>query len=127
MKKSRFGLYQEILSNQKVAKFKELISGKVIDTVRSVFNNEEGEIFLARIVRYEEDYFFFGDPKCWPSNYKHQLESMIENKLLIYEGGDTKDDYENFMKYSGPYWFSCVTTDPTMDILNPDYYEGYLL
>lgn len=126
MKKSRLGLYQETISSEKVTKFKELFTGKVISTVRSVPEYTKGEIFLTRIVEFNGDFFQFGDPKCWPKNYKTQLEDMILNKLFYFDGENTIKKYENFMKYTGPYWFSCVTTDSNIDIHDPDHYLGYL-
>jgi hypothetical protein len=127
MKKSRLGLYQEVMSTKKVTKFKELITGKVISTIRSVPEYGKGEIFLTRIVEYKGEFFQFGDPKCWPSDYKNQIENMVLNKLFYFEEDefDDKEDYKKFMKLAGPYWFSCVCTNENMDILNPDHYLTY--
>lgn len=126
MKKSRLGLYEETMSSEKVTKFKELFTGNVISTVRSVPDYGKGEIFLTRIVEFNGDFFQFGDPKCWPQNYKNQLEDMILNKLFYFDGKSINNKYENFMKLAGPYWFSCVTTDSNIEIHEPDHYLVYL-
>ena len=126
MRGSRFGLYQEILSSKKTTKFRELITGKTINTLRSIDHYEKGEIFLTRLVEYKGNIFQFGDPKCWPSNYKFQLENNIKNKLEFCEGKSIKEKYDNFMRIAGPYWMSCVTTNTSFPILEPDHYKDYL-
>lgn len=127
MKKSRLGLYQEVMSTKKVTKFKELITGKVISTTRSVPDYGNGEIFLTRIVEYKGEFFQFGDPKCWPSDYKNQIQDMVLNKLFYFEGDEfsEKENYKRFMKLAGPYWFSCVCTNEEIDILDPDHFYSY--
>jgi hypothetical protein len=125
MKRSRLGLYQEIRSTKKITKFREVITGRVISSVRSVPYYEKGELFLTRIVEYKGDYFQFGDPKCWHSDYKDQIQEMIEGKLFYFDGNSTEEEYETFMKLAGPYWFSCVCTNQEIDILNPDHYLSY--
>ena len=126
MRGSRFGLYQEILSSKKTTKFRELITGKTINTLRSIDHYEKGEIFLTRLVEYKGNIFQFGNPKCWPSHYKFQLENNIKNKLEFYEGKSIKEKYDNFMRIAGPYWMSCVTTNTSFSILEPDHYKYYL-
>ena len=89
--------------------------------------NGKGEIFLTRIVEYNGECFQFGDPKCWPADYKHKIENMVLNKLFYFESDDAGDEegYKNFMKLAGPYWFSCVCTNHDADILDPDHYLWY--
>jgi hypothetical protein len=125
MRKSRLGLYEEILSTSKVTKFRELITGNVISTVRSVPDYSNGEIFLARIFECQGEYFLFGDPKCWPNEYKNEIEEMVMNKLPYFNADNDQSCYEKFMRLSGPYWFSCVTTNKNSDILDPDHYLSY--
>lgn len=126
MKKSRLGLYQETMSTPSVTKFRELFTGRVLSTIRSVPEYGKGEIFLTRVVEHNGELFQFGDPKCWPKNHKSQIEDMILNKLFYFEGQNTNERYEKYMKLAGPYWFSCVSTDPSVDIYSPDHYLKYL-
>ena len=126
IKESRLGLYQEILSSKKTTRFRELITGRVINTIRSVEHYEKGEIFLTRFVEYKGDIFQFGDPKCWPSEYRLQLENIVKDKLIYFDGKSVKEKYENFMRLAGPYWMSCVTSNTSFPILEPDHYKYYL-
>lgn len=125
MRKSRLGLYEEIQSTKKITKFRELITGNIISTIRSVPDYGKGEIFLARIVEFQGENFLFGDPKCWPQEYKTPIEGMVLNKLHYFNTGSTQRSYEEFMKKAGPYWFSCVASNQNSDILNPDHYLSY--
>lgn len=126
MKKSRLGLYQEILSSKKITKFRELITGNTIDTFRSVKVYEKGEIFLTRLVEYKGQIYQFGDPKCWPKEYKSQIEGFAREKLLYFDGINIEEKYMKLMKLGGPYWMSCVTSNPNFPILAPDHYLEYL-
>jgi hypothetical protein len=126
MKKSRLGLYQETSSTQQVTKFKELFTGNVLSTTRSVSEYGNGEIFLTRIVENKGEFFQFGDPKCWPKTYRGQIVDMVTNKLFYFDGNNELEEYEQFMKLAGPYWFSCVVTDTSIDIHSPDHYLTYL-
>lgn len=128
MKLSRLGLYEEILSTSKITKYRELISGHVISTVRSVPYYESGEIFLTRIVSYLGDSFAIHDAKSYPAGFKQQIESMVRNKLsLVSSTGDERVDYANFMKLAGPYWMSSSHTGQSIPILSPDHYKNYHL
>ena len=126
MKKSRFGLYQEILSSKKTIKFRELLTGKDIKIENTILNYESGEIFLTRLVKIGEKIYSFGDPKCWPKEYKLQLENMVKAKLFYFEASSIEEQYEQFMKHAGPYWMSCVVPDPNCPILPPNHYLTYL-
>ena len=84
MKKSRLGLYQEILSSKKTTKFRELITGNTINTFRSVEEYEKGEIFLTSLVEYEGQVYQFGDPKCWPKEFKSQIEGFAREKIALF-------------------------------------------
>lgn len=55
-----------------VTKFRELFTGRVLSTIRSVPEYGKGEIFLTRIVEHNGELFQFGDPKCWPKNHQPQ-------------------------------------------------------
>jgi hypothetical protein len=71
--------------------------------------------------------FFFGNPKGFPRDRKEQIEDMVLDKLFTF--GDPSDpggQYEAFMKLAGPYWMSCVCSDPDAPILDPDHYKTYL-
>jgi hypothetical protein len=126
MKGSRLGLYQEVLSTKTVTKFKEFFTDQVVSTIRSVPDYSHGEIFLARIVEYKGEFFLFGDPKCWPSAYKDQIIGMVKNKFYFFNNLKSNiKNYEQFMKLAGPYWFSCVSTNTDIDILDPDHYLTY--
>ena len=126
MKSSRLGLYQERISTTKITKFRELFTGSVISTIRSVPEYDHGEIFLTRIISYLGDNFQIHDPRCYPSQYKDHVKSMVENKLFyISETGSDEQDYLKFMKLAGPYWMSCTHPDQNIAILNPDHYLSY--
>lgn len=126
MEKSRLGVYQEILSSKKTTKFRELITGNTIDTFRSVKVYEKREIFLTRLVEYEDQIYQFGDPKCWPKEYKPHIEGFIRDKMSYFDGSTTEEKYMKLMKFGGPYWMSCVTSNPNFPILSPDHYLEYL-
>jgi len=125
MKKSRLGLYQEILSGKYTIKFRELITGNTIKTFRNVEIYEKGEIFLTRLVEYEGDVYQFGDPKCWPKEFKFQVEGFAREKSSYFDGSNTEEKYIKLMKLGGPYWMSCVTSNPNFPILDPDHYLRY--
>jgi len=126
MKNSRLGLYEEILSSSKVIKLRELLTGKILKVENTIPTYNSGEIFLIRLVEIGEKIYLFGDPKCWPKEYKSQLENMITAKLFYFEGSSIEEKYKQFMKYAGPYWMSCVVPDPECPILQPDHYLTYL-
>lgn len=126
MKKSRLGLYQEVLSSSKVTKFQELFTDKVVKTVRSVPEYEHGEVFLTRIVSYLGDSFQIHNPQCFPPDYKDHIINMVKNKLFyISETGNDAHDYEQFMKLAGPYWMSCTHPENDVEIFNPDHHNNY--
>ena len=124
-KKSRLGLYQEVLSTTKITKFRELFTDEVISTLRSVSEYEHGEIFLGRIIEINGDRFLFGDPSCFPAERKEELITMVEDKMMIYEFEDDHDGYEKFMRLAGPYWMSVVSDDKDGEILMPDHWMTY--
>ena len=126
MKASRLGLYQEKLSTSKITKFRELFTGKVMTTIRSVPEYESGEIFLTRIISYLGDNFQIHDPRCYPAACKDQVTQMVKNKLFyISETGNEAQDYQKFMKMAGPYWMSCTHPGQSIPILSPDHYLSY--
>lgn len=125
MRNSRMGLYQEIISTKKTMKFRELFTGDVVSTLRSVDEFDKGELFLARVVKCKGDAFLWGDPKCWPKSYIAQIEGMVDRKLFYFDGETKQDGYRKFMKLAGPYWFSCVATNKDIPILQPDHYLTY--
>ncbi len=126
MRKSRLGLYQEILASKKIIKFKELFTNRIVKAENTVPVYEKGEIFLTRFVEIKGKIFLFGDPKCWPKKYKLQLENMVKDKLFYFNSSTTEEEYKLFMKHAGPYWMSCVVTDEDCPILQPDRYLDYL-
>ena len=110
-RKSRLGLHQDVMRTKKVAKFRELLSGKVTEAFPSVEEYGKGEILLARMLAYGDQVFVCGDPKGFPKEKKTQIEDMVLDKIMIYfdAAGDAEAQYEKFMKLAGPYWMSCVT------------------
>jgi len=125
-KVSRLGLYQEILSTSRVTKFKELFTDEVISTIRSVPEYNHGEIFLGRILEVGGDRFLFGDPSCFPADRKEEIMFMVTNKMAAYGSEDSMaEDYEKFMRLSGPYWMSVVSDDKDAEILMPDHWMRY--
>lgn len=126
MKASRLGLYQEVLSTSKTTKYKELFTNNSISAHRGVPYYESGEIFLTRIITYAGDTFSIHDSKSYPPEFKKHVEDMVRNKMhYISSTQNEVDDYEIFMKLSGPYWMSCTHTDPSIPILPPDEYKKY--
>lgn len=125
MKRSRLGVYQEIMSSSKTTKFRELITGSVISAFRNVLEYEKGEIFLTRLVEYKGKTYQLVDPKCWPKQYKPNVEGFIDDKMNYFDGPSDKERYHKLMKLGGPYWMSCVTTDDSCPILPPDHYQKY--
>ena len=126
MKTSRLGLYQEIVGSKKTIKFRELFTEKIVNIENTIPDYESGEIFLTRLVEIGGKTYSFGDPKCWPKEYKAQLEKMVEAKLFYFDAPSIKEQYEHFMKYAGPYWMSCVVPDQGCPILQPDHYLVYV-
>lgn len=125
MKKTRFGLYQEIFTSSTIIKFRELFTGAVIEAVNTIPEYEKGEIFLTRFIEINGKTYNICDPKCWPQEYKSALEEMIAAKLFYFDGPTTQAQYEKFMKLAGPYWMSCVNPDQNAPILSPDHYLSY--
>lgn len=126
---TRLGLHQEVGRTAGVIRFRELISGQTTEVFRSVSEFGKGEIFLCRIVLFEGVNYIFGDPKCWPKQYKTSVENMVLDKMYLYPkigqtAGtvlDLKDQFAVFMKIAGPYWMSCVSDDAEIPILTPDH------
>jgi hypothetical protein len=126
-RRSRLGLHQDVLRTKKVAKFRELISGKVTETFPSIEHYEKGEILLTRMIPYGGQVFAFGDPKGFPKEAKRKIEDMVIGKLdYVGVEPDPISQFEKFMKLAGPYWMSCVTKDEDVPILDPDHYLTYL-
>jgi hypothetical protein len=124
-RKSRLGLYQDVMRTKTVSKFRELFTGRAVSTFRSVEEYGRGEILLVRTIEYRGDVFLFGDPKGWPKETKKQLQNMA-TKLFYFKGATEVEMYTTFMKLAGPYWMSCVTKDEAVPILDPDHYRTYL-
>lgn len=126
MGRSRLGLYEEILSTKKVTKFREMFSGKVISTVRSVPDYESGEIFVGRVVSYLGDSFLAHDPRNFPPSVKQAVMQMYADKFFYIS--DTRDDaidYDAFMRLAGPYTMAVTNSDTRVPVLSPDHYEVY--
>jgi len=127
-RRSRLGLHQDVLRTKKVAKFRELVTGKVISAFPSVEAYGKGEILLTRTMAYGDQVFMFGNPKGFPKEAKNQIEDMVLGKLFYFSEEATTPigQYEAFMKLAGPYWMSCVTKNEDTPILDPDHYLTYL-
>lgn len=126
LKKSRLGLYEEIQSTKKATRFKELFTGKVINTVRSVPDYEKGELFVGRIVGHLGDKFLIHDPRCFPPEHKEIVREMYAAKFhYIQETFDDAKDYDQFMRLAGPYTMSVTCGDPNVPIFSPDVYEEF--
>ncbi|MGA2451399.1 MAG: hypothetical protein ABTD50_22305 [Polyangiaceae bacterium] len=127
-RKSRLGLHQDVMRTKKVAKFRELLSGRVTSALPSVEKYGEGEILLARMMAYKDTVFVFGNPKGFPKETKERLEDMVLDKLFLNFDAEEalETQYEKFMKLAGPYWMSCVTKNEAIPILAPDHYQTYL-
>jgi hypothetical protein len=127
-RKSRLGLHQDVTRTKKIAKFRELLSGKVTEAFPSIDEYGKGEILLTRMLAYKDQVFVWGDPKGFPRQKKTHIEDMVLDKIMVYsDPNDTPEvQYEKFMKLAGPYWMSCVTKNDATPILAPDHYLTYL-
>ncbi|MFI5296703.1 MAG: hypothetical protein ACHREM_01285 [Polyangiales bacterium] len=125
-RKSRLGLHQDVMRSKKVAKFRELFTGKVTSAFPSIEEYGSGEILLTRMIAYEDQVFVFGDPKGFPKEAKQQIEDMVMNKLFYFDAPTPIAQYEKFMKLAGPYWMSCVTKNDNVPVLDPDHYLSYV-
>ena len=126
-RRSRLGLYQDVMRTKHVAKFRELISGRVIEAFPSVEQYGKGEILLVRTMTAGNQVYLFGNPKGFPKEAKAQIEDMVIGKLFYFDDKPTPiEQYEAFMKLAGPYWMSCVTQNDAVPILEPDHYLTYL-
>ena len=124
MSKTRLGLYQVVLNSGKYLRLRELMTDRVVEVHNSIDTPSIGEISLARLYPVEDKYMFFGSPSSFPAEYKKQVESMVQSKMLMYYGDDATS-YEKHMRLSGPYWMSVVSENKNANILDPDYYERY--
>lgn len=126
-RRSRLGLHQDVMGTKKVAKFRELFTGRVIEAFPSVEQYGKGEILLVRTMTAGNQVYLFGNPKGFPKEAKAQIEDMIIGKLFYFEDNNAPiAQYEEFMKLAGPYWMSCVTQNDATPILEPDHYQTYL-
>jgi hypothetical protein len=127
-RKSRLGLHQDVARTKKLAKFRELVSGKVTEAFPSIQQYGKGEILLTRMIAYKDKVFVFGDPKGFPREAKQQIEDMVLDKLFYVADHEEPPEvqFEKFMKLAGPYWMSCVTKNEAVPILDPDHYRTYL-
>jgi hypothetical protein len=128
---SRLGLHQDVLRTRKVARFRELVTGNVIDVLPTVEEYTKGEILLSRAVSYDGKTFFLGDPAGFPREAKRKIERMVLDKLIfLREPGEKRsipEQCDRFMRLAGPYWMSCITKNEDAPILDPDRYLSYLL
>jgi hypothetical protein len=129
-RRSRLGLYQDVLRTKRLAKFRELFTGRVIAAFPSIEAYGNGEILLTRTMTYKDQVFLWGSPKGFPKEVKGRIEEMVRDKLFyFFEEGKSASEvaqYETFMKLAGPYWMSCVTKNDDIPILEPDQYLSYL-
>lgn len=125
-RKSRLGLYEDVMRTKNVSKVRELFTGCTVSAVRSVEEYGRGEIWVVRMIEYRGEVFLFGDPKGWPKETKRKLQNMVADKFFYFPGDTDVERYTNFMKLAGPYWMSCVTKDESVPILDPDHYQTYL-
>ena len=127
-RRSRLGLHQDVMRTKKVAKFRELFTGYVIEAFPSVDEYGQGEILLTRTMKYDGQVFMFGDPKGFPKETRSSVENMVANKLCYFDDEETPiAQYETFMKLAGPYWMSCVAENDELPILDPDHNLTYLV
>lgn len=125
-KKTRLGLFQEILSTSRITKYRELFTEQVISTLRSVPDYVPGEIFLGRIIEIGDDRFLLGDPAGFPADSKKGLIAMVTNKMDDYGTADSlEENYRQFMRLAGPYWMSVISDDKDGEILMPDHWMSY--
>jgi len=115
-----------VMRTKQVAKFRELITGRVIEAFPSVEEYGKGEILLVRTMTAGNQVYLFGNPKGFPKDAKAQIEDMVISKLFYFEDRETPiEQYEAFMRLAGPYWMSCVTQNDATPILEPDHYLTY--
>ena len=129
-RKSRLGLHQDVMRTKNTAKFRELLSGKVVSAFPSVVEYGKGEILLVRTIASGDQVFIFGNPTGFPKEAKDRIEDMVLNKLFALDecrvADDPVDQFEMFMKLAGPYWMSCVCSDTNAPVLAPGHYRTYL-
>jgi hypothetical protein len=125
---SRLGLHQDVMRTKKVAKFRELLSGKVTEAFPSIEEYGKGEILLTRMLPYKGHVLAWGDPKGFPREKKTHIEDMVLGKIMVYANPRDQPEvqYEKFMKLAGPYWMSCVTKNDAIPILAPDHFLTYV-
>lgn len=122
---SRLGLHQEVVSTSRTTKFRELVTGRVTSTLRSVADYEPGEIFLARIIENRGDRFLLGDPKSFPAASRTLLLDTVTRRAELMPGATPAEKYEAFMRMAGPYWLSTVSGDDDDEILPPEHMLSY--
>lgn len=125
---TRLGLYQEVLRSGSSVRYRELVTGRVVEAHPSLESGGSGEIVLGRLIELEGQKYFFGDAKAFPADARETIENMVIDKLFyVDEEASTPDGlYEAFMRLAGPYWMSIVAKNDNLPILNPDHYVSYL-
>ena len=118
-RKSRLGLHQDLTRTKKVAKFRELLSGKEISTVPSIEEYGTGENPSRTHDGLRGPDLHVRQPEGFPKEAKSQIEDKILDKLFYFDDAETPEaQYETFMKLAGPYWMSCVTKNDDIPILH---------
>ena len=126
MRKTRMGLYRELLSSRKTIKFRELITEQTTTIARNDEACEKGEIFLTRLVEFKGQILQFGGAKRFPKADKSKLLKLVRENLTCFNGSTEKEQYENFMKLAGPFWLSFLTSNASFPLLKSTHYQHYL-
>jgi len=126
MRKSRMGLYQEILSSRKTIKFRELITEQTTTIARNDEAFEKGEIFLTRLVEFKGQILQLGGAKRFPKADESKLLKLVRENLTCFNGSTEKEQYENLMKLAGPFWLSFLTSSASFPVLKSTHYHHYL-
>lgn len=124
---TRLGLYQEVVRSKRVARYRELFTGRVIEAYPSVERGEPGELILARALELDGSVYFWDEVKAFPADSLQAIEDMVGAKLFYFGNqASSAARYESFMKLAGPYWMSVVGSNDALPILAPNHYLTYL-
>ena len=126
MRKTRLGLYQEVLSSSKIIKLRELITKQTVSVASNDEACEKGELFLTRLVEFKGQVFHFGGAQRFPKADETKLVKMVLENLRCFDGTTEKEKYENFMKLAGPFWLSFLASGASLPQLKSTHYRLYL-
>lgn len=128
-RRSRYGIYVDDGGTGSSQRLVELLTRRRRMVVRSA-SHVRGELIWTRIIEHGGMTFMLGDTRGWPPPYRDQVADMLVDRIEDSRWADETDSpeaaYEQFMKLSGPYWFSVLFSRSDRDpVLMPDHYLAY--